>query len=222
VGGHHGHGPDGNVKLDEDGVVDTNGIDPDDAKRKRKGNRDDDYLLAVAEAKLLAEAQEKLGTPALLAAKFIFSTLKVNYPWVSRIEARIDGIGVFDFFIYASPGNKFIENYVQVGNADYKVEVGTGNDKIDQFIPTEIEVQDDDYVSELANKIKDTKEWVGVEVWPHSPITVVRVDGKNIIINGHHRYQAAISFGYSGDIPFEAIPIEDSPYSMEEILTFLQ
>jgi hypothetical protein len=92
-------------------VVDTNGIDPDDAKRKRKGNRDDDYLLAVAEAKLLIEAQEALGTPAKIAATTVLGILKASYAWVSNLEARLDGPGNFDFYLYASPGEKVKNDY---------------------------------------------------------------------------------------------------------------
>ena len=92
-------------------MVDTNGIDPDDAKRKRKGNRDDDYLLAVAEAKLLIEAQEALGTPAKIAATTVLGILKASYAWVSNLEARLDGPGNFDFYLYASPGEKVKNDY---------------------------------------------------------------------------------------------------------------
>lgn len=91
--------------------MDTDGINPDDAKRKRKGNRDDDYLLAVAEAKLLIEAQEALGTPAKIAATTVLGILKASYAWVSNLEARLDGPGNFDFYLYASPGEKVKNDY---------------------------------------------------------------------------------------------------------------
>ncbi len=102
----------GKVKLDEDGVVDTKGVDPEDAgRRKPTGDRDADYLFAVAEAKVLIEAQEALGTPAKISAKLVLGMLKSTYPWVSGMEARPDGPGIYDFYMSASPKQKVKNDY---------------------------------------------------------------------------------------------------------------
>jgi hypothetical protein len=77
--------------------------------------------LAVAEAKLLIEAQEALGTPAKIAATTVLGILKASYAWVSNLEARLDGPGNFDFYLYASPGEKVVNDYEvsRKGNGKY-------------------------------------------------------------------------------------------------------
>jgi len=54
-------------------------------------------------------------------------------------------------------------------------------------------------------------------VWPHEPIQIVWVDGKKVILDGHHRIKAAEKAGYTGDIPYTAIDVEDSGYTLEQL-----
>ena len=67
-----------------------------------------------------------------------------------------------------------------------------------------------------------TNELTGSPTWTEQPLTVVKVSGRLIVIDGNHRLQAALNIGYKGDIPFNTISVEQSGYSLRELLMFIR
>jgi len=101
-------------------------------------------------------------------------------------------------------------------------EVGKGSATIDNFIPTEVDAQSLEYINKYAADIKNAEDWVGKGAWPHKPLRVVDVDGKKIILDGHHRYEAAKSAGFSGKIPYQSVPVSESGYTLEQLKGFIK
>jgi hypothetical protein len=94
------------------------------------------------------------------------------------------------------------------------------NAKLDSFVLIEDipgGAQDPAYVSTLVQELKAAQG-----AWPWKAIRVVQVDGKNIILDGAHRYQAALEFGYKGDVPLEIVPVEESGYTITQLRGFLE
>ena len=58
--------------------------------------------------------------------------------------------------------------------------------------------------------------------WPHEPIQIVDVDGYKVVINGHHRIEAAKRANYRGNVTYEEVPIENTPYTLEEYRGFIE
>ena len=130
VGGHHGTGPDmpdgnshhgpvdGNGPMDEagvvddgkpfkpkedaDGVVDTDNVDPDAAKkRKGTGEKEKDLVFAIAEAKAMLALMEG-HMLAGLASEAVLKALKPKYRWIVDVRAERDGPNNFDIALIGS------------------------------------------------------------------------------------------------------------------------
>jgi RHS repeat-associated protein len=95
--------------------------------------------------------------------------------------------------------------------------------KLLDFVSTEAGAQVDTKVADNVKMI----EWIrekngGVDRdWPFAPLRAVEVDGKKVLLDGHHRYEAAQKAGYTGNIPYETVPVEESGYTLEKLRTFL-
>lgn len=96
-------------------------------------------------------------------------------------------------------------------------DVKVGNGKLDDFRSNESGAQDMEYVNDLKEQILTASKWLEAPVWPHRPLLVVKVDGKYVVINGNHRYEAAKAADFKGDIPFKEIPVEESGYTIEQL-----
>jgi hypothetical protein len=89
-------------KQDADGVVDTDNVDPEDAKnRKSKDNEADDLVWAAAEAKMMLAAMEAAGIDPVTAAESTYAALRAHYKWIKNVQADPDGLE-WDIFIIAS------------------------------------------------------------------------------------------------------------------------
>jgi len=83
-----------------------------------------------------------------------------------------------------------------------------GSGIVDDFISTEPNMQNSDYVSELAQELKES----GNSEWIFNEIEVVNVEGTLFIVDGHHRVEAALEAGYQGSIPFRVIDLKDTGF----------
>lgn len=97
-----------------------------------------------------------------------------------------------------------------------------GYGKVSDFVPTEMGAQSTKYVNKYADKILEVEAWVGKGTWPHKPLRVVEVDGKKLVLDGHHRLEAAKKVSFSGSIPSRSVPVANSGYTMEQLRQFIK
>ena len=88
---------------------------------------------------------------------------------------------------------------------------------IDNFTGTTLEATDPKWVS----GIKWASELTGHHTWTEAPLRAVNVGGRLVVIDGNHRLQAALSFGFKGSIPYIPVSVENSGYSLRELFMFL-
>ncbi|MNE55368.1 hypothetical protein D3C80_1501980 [compost metagenome] len=98
-----------------------------------------------------------------------------------------------------------------------------GSATISEFVvPLEKGAQNIETVNKYADDIVQAEEWIGSPVWPHKPLRIVEVDGKKIILDGHHRYEAGLKAKFTGLVPFVSVPIRQSGYTIEELKDFIK
>jgi RHS repeat-associated protein len=97
-----------------------------------------------------------------------------------------------------------------------------GAGKVSSFVVTEAGAQNMEVVKKLAEQIIDAGKWAGKGAWPHKALRAVVVDGKNILIDGHHRLAAAKMAKFDGEIPFEIVPVAESGYNLSELKSFVK
>ena len=79
--------------------------------------------------------------------------------------------------------------------------------KLSSFVSKEVGAQNMKYVGQLVEELEVASSWLGKHAWSFKPLRVVVVEGKNIILDGHHRFEAAKIFGFKGGIPFIEVSI---------------
>lgn len=139
---------------------------------------------------------------------------------------RIDRQRLDDLEAKEAQGVLSTEEKIQLRNlrSIYQQVLGLGlsHPNLSDFVSSEKGAQNPNFVEELANRITDVENQFGKGVWPHKPLSVVIVDGRKIIIDGHHRYEAAKRVGFQGFIPYTKISVKDSGYTIEQLRDFLK
>lgn len=146
------------------------------------------------------------------------------------IKALVTGAGKFIAKQALKQSVKSADNFAvnSLGKAEMSAIYGAGDDiiggssKVSGFISTEAGAQNAKYVSKYADEIVNAESWIGKGVWPHKPIRVVNVNGQRLVIDGHHRLEAARKIGFTGNIPYQSIPVSESGYTLEQLKVFIK